>query len=1576
MNNIKQDKSLQKINLKKFFLSKTRFIVAAIVLILITNSGHGQTTILSDACSATTAGWTFTNNVTTNTIQQSGYWLVDAGATSDVIITPNIDVSSYTNLVLTMQVATYGSGTANPAKIEYSTNGGISWSATTYTTATPSSSSYIASGNIALGTLSTTTLKIKITNNGTSGRGVRIKTILLVGDFPCTNPTITVQPGGAQTVCTNGTLTPLSVTASPATGYQWYSNTTTSTIGGTLISGATNSTYTPSTTATSALYYYCVISNVSAACTTTSTISGLITVQGPAITGAQTLTVGSATTLSGSPAGGTWSSSTPAIATINASGIVNGITAGTTVITYTAAGCSNTFTVTVTAPGSWVQIESILVDACCASGANEGKNEMVHFVTENSPVCPEDLRVDGCGNCTLSGIDTAHWTTANAFFGWLTPTDTAWNTAVTKVNQINASIVNCGYLKMVTGCIPPHKHALIITSFLFEPFANNFSTLSDTLYVLFQNGILGGGNFSNGSTANEWMILRLSHRTAGYTEDVTWLRSQLNNTNGEGVMYTDTTHTINEHVTYYNNGCQAPYTVLTADWTAPAAMCPDAGVINLNTLVTGTAGGTWSGTGVIGSTFDPSSLNGTDSVTYTVGNPPCQITQSHNITVNSTASPTFTNLGPYCVGTTPDTLSTTSNNSLTGTWSPATISTATAGTVNYIFTPTTGQCAINYSMPITVTQATINCPPTFNVAACNGAIPAGATTPANFVTLGGTTNGTSISYIDGAPSLAGCTETTVRTYTATLNGCTNACAQNIIRNVDTQVPVFTSIPADVTVACTSDVPAANIASVIATDNCAGALTITSNDVITAGACANKFTIARTYIATDACGNASSQMQTITVNDNIAPVITFVPADVTVASTGDVPVANIASVIATDNCAGALTITSNDVITAGACANKFTIARTYTATDACGNASSQTQTITVNDNIAPVITSCPVDQTYCSIPTGNYSIPTISATDNCTGAVTYSYTITDSTSRIGVGSDASGDFNIGTSTITWSVTDACGNISSCITLVTINETPTLALTSTTCASDLSTYDVVFTSTSGVITASAGTIVGNTITGIPAGTDIIITADNLGCITTLNVTAPNCTCPPMIPPANPNNPTICVGDATPALTVDLPAVGYQINWYTVSSGGTPIVSNTYTPTDVMPGTYTYYAELEETLSECKSNRTPVILTINALPTLVCPPTFNVIACNGAIPVGANTPADFVALGGTTNGTSISYIDGTPSLVGCTETTVRTYTATLNGCTATCTQNSTRTFVSTAPVVPTNGSSTVACISAATAPSTPSISDACGNNLTPVLVSTVDNPSPLTCNGTRTYTYSYTDCASHISNWAYTYTISAPTITITSCPPAQTYCSTVAGTYTIPAIVATANCGGVLSYSYTITDSTSRIGVGSDASGMFNIGVSTITWTVTDACGNTSNCNTQVTINAIDNPAFNYTPSTMCQTGADQSAVITGGATGTFTASPAGLVFLDATTGLIDVSASTLNSYTITFATNGACPSDSTSDIIITSAPDATFSYAGPYCSNGTDPFPVFPIGASAGTFSATPTGLVFVNTSPGK
>jgi len=200
------------------------------------------------------------------------------------------------------------------------------------------------------------------------------------------------------------------------------------------------------------------------------------------------------------------------------------------------------------------------------------------------------------------------------------------------------------------------------------------------------------------------------------------------------------------------------------------------------------------------------------------------------------------------------------------------------------------------------------------------------------------------------------------------------------------------------------------------------------DVISGQTCANRYTITRTYRATDACGNFAECTQTITVNDQTAPVITC-PAALTVSCASAVPAANIALVTATDNCGGAVTITHvGDVISGQTCANRYTITRTYRATDACGNFAECTQTITVNDQTAPVLT-CPSNITV-STPAGSCTAVvnfTPTATDNCNGAVTI------------VSVPASGSvFAIGTTVVNVTATDACGNSSTCSFTVTVTD----------------------------------------------------------------------------------------------------------------------------------------------------------------------------------------------------------------------------------------------------------------------------------------------------------------------------------------------------------------------------------------------------------------------------------------------------------------------------------------------------------------------------------------------------------
>ncbi len=76
-------------------------------------------------------------------------------------------------------------------------------------------------------------------------------------------PSFITQPVQPPTVCLDGTFNSLSVTVSylgpGLPSYQWYSNTTTTNSGGTIIPGATSSSYTPPGTVVGTIHYYCII---------------------------------------------------------------------------------------------------------------------------------------------------------------------------------------------------------------------------------------------------------------------------------------------------------------------------------------------------------------------------------------------------------------------------------------------------------------------------------------------------------------------------------------------------------------------------------------------------------------------------------------------------------------------------------------------------------------------------------------------------------------------------------------------------------------------------------------------------------------------------------------------------------------------------------------------------------------------------------------------------------------------------------------------------------------------------------------------------------------------------------------------------------------------------------------------------------------------------------------------------------------------------------------------------------------------------------------------------------------------
>ncbi len=181
------------------------------------------------------------------------------------------------------------------------------------------------------------------------------------------------------------------------------------------------------------------------------------------------------------------------------------------------------------------------------------------------------------------------------------------------------------------------------------------------------------------------------------------------------------------------------------------------------------------------------------------------------------------------------------------------------------------------------------------------------------------------------------------------------------------------------------------------------------------------------------------MQTITVQDNTAPVITTAAGSLNTtlqcSDAAGLTAALAQAPTATDNCTASPTIhLVSDVTTPGTCANAYTRVRTWNFTDACNNTSvSFIQSITVQDNTAPVWTTAAGAlnaSVECDDGVGLAAAQGLSpvATDNC-GTVVITKTFGSFVPT------ACG----GTYTNTWVATDVCANTSTVFTqIITITD----------------------------------------------------------------------------------------------------------------------------------------------------------------------------------------------------------------------------------------------------------------------------------------------------------------------------------------------------------------------------------------------------------------------------------------------------------------------------------------------------------------------------------------------------------
>jgi hypothetical protein len=225
-----------------------------------------------------------------------------------------------------------------------------------------------------------------------------------------------------------------------------------------------------------------------------------------------------------------------------------------------------------------------------------------------------------------------------------------------------------------------------------------------------------------------------------------------------------------------------------------------------------------------------------------------------------------------------------------------------------------------------------------------------------------------------------CNNVITRTWRVTdFCGNSASCSQ-IIRVNDTTAPELTGCPTPA-LTITEPPPPANV---VASDNCDGPLTPVFTETQTGAAC-NRV-IARTWTATDRCGNSASCSQVITVIDTTPPVLSGCPsATLTITDISEMPPP--ANVTATDNCDSSLTpvFTEDQTNPGSSCQNVIT--RTWVATDLAGNSASCSQVITVVDTEAPVVSAISVNPSVLWPPNHTLQDVTVgyTATDNCPGA---------------------------------------------------------------------------------------------------------------------------------------------------------------------------------------------------------------------------------------------------------------------------------------------------------------------------------------------------------------------------------------------------------------------------------------------------------------------------------------------------------------------------------------------------------------------------------------------------------------
>ena len=280
----------------------------------------------------------------------------------------------------------------------------------------------------------------------------------------------------------------------------------------------------------------------------------------------------------------------------------------------------------------------------------------------------------------------------------------------------------------------------------------------------------------------------------------------------------------------------------------------------------------------------------------------------------------------------------------------------------------------------------------------------------------------SLSYSDSDPSaLCGDTYEFTRTWSLYVRDlCENdtlvTCDQTITLK-DNTPPTIITAASDTTVECDGSGNAmdyamwiANHGGATANDNCTENLTWSDSVYASVPLCPNTRRDSVKFTAMDDCGNKSTTTATFTIEDTTPPTLTNNPIDTLNCEDWVCEVDSFIAwglVSAMDECSGVELTASCQEFSFG-CQAEGAYEITYTATDSCGNSTTDTQLIRLEDLEAPTVTiMCPSDtllyvngSCYVDLDTANTGAATYTADDNClldSDTLFYADVVTDSTS---------------------------------------------------------------------------------------------------------------------------------------------------------------------------------------------------------------------------------------------------------------------------------------------------------------------------------------------------------------------------------------------------------------------------------------------------------------------------------------------------------------------------------------------------------------------------------------------------